>query len=273
MQILFLGTGASEGIPGVLCECPLCEAAREHGGRNIRRRSSVLIDGQLLIDLTPDFWSQAVAFHVKPGLLQTILITHEHDEHFVPAELQNFVPPYRLSDEPTRLELYAGQRSLRKLSHMMDTQGRTALRGFIGIHELKPFRTVKTGAYTITPLPARHCEGAMIFLIEREGRVFLNGNDSGYFPEDTWDYLAGKTIHSVSLGCTNPSATESPNHQSEEDVVTTRRRLYQLGCIESSAKIYITHISHTGGMGHDELHERMSTYGVTVAYDGLTSEV
>ena len=44
MKILFLGTGASEGIPGLFCECDLCAKARALGGKNIRTRTSIHID-------------------------------------------------------------------------------------------------------------------------------------------------------------------------------------------------------------------------------------
>lgn len=273
MQIKYLGTGASEGIPGLFCECAVCAAARERGGRNVRRRCSLLIDGQMLIDLSPDFGSQLVTFGVKPSHLRYMLISHAHDEHFVPAELQNLVPPYRLSESPARVGLYAGKRALHRFEHVINTQQRDALREYIDIFELKHFIPTEAGPYTITPLPARHCEGAMIFLIERDGKTFLNGTDSGYFPEETWDWLSGKTIHAVSLDCNNPASAETPNHMSVEDVVTTRRRLFQLGCVSSSVRVYITHISHSGGMGHDELQELLSPRGITVAYDGLTLEI
>ncbi len=50
MHLLFLGTAASEGYPNAFCHCENCNAARQEGGASLRKRSSVLIDGQLLID-------------------------------------------------------------------------------------------------------------------------------------------------------------------------------------------------------------------------------
>ncbi|HPC76977.1 MAG TPA: carbon-phosphorus lyase, partial [bacterium] len=44
MEIMFLGTAAAEGWPGVFCSCDYCKKARELGGKNIRTRSSVLIE-------------------------------------------------------------------------------------------------------------------------------------------------------------------------------------------------------------------------------------
>lgn len=133
--------------------------------------------------------------------------------------------------------------------------------------KLSPFQTIETGFHTLTPLLAR--PGGLIYLIERDGKVFLCGNNSGYFPEKTWDYLAGKVIHAVSLDCVSSDMWEKPGFQTEEDVLTTRRRLYQLGCVEPAVRFYVS--SPEGGM--DELKERMSTRGVTVAHAGLTAEL
>ena len=54
MKVQLLGTSAAEGWPGLFCNCRACEEARRLGGKNIRSRSSALIDGVLKIDLPPD---------------------------------------------------------------------------------------------------------------------------------------------------------------------------------------------------------------------------
>ena len=40
MNLLFLGSAASEAIPALWCECPNCRKAAALGGRNLRRRTS-----------------------------------------------------------------------------------------------------------------------------------------------------------------------------------------------------------------------------------------
>jgi phosphoribosyl 1,2-cyclic phosphate phosphodiesterase len=51
MKLLFLGTAAAEGFPGLFCNCASCREARALGGKNLRMRSSLLINEDLLIDL------------------------------------------------------------------------------------------------------------------------------------------------------------------------------------------------------------------------------
>ena len=51
MHLLFLGTAAAEGYPGIFCECDNCKEARALGGRNLRLRSSLLVNDDLLLDM------------------------------------------------------------------------------------------------------------------------------------------------------------------------------------------------------------------------------
>jgi phosphoribosyl 1,2-cyclic phosphate phosphodiesterase len=50
VKLTFNGTAAAEGFPAVFCECKYCKKARELGGKNIRTRSSCLINEEYLID-------------------------------------------------------------------------------------------------------------------------------------------------------------------------------------------------------------------------------
>ena len=59
MVITFLGTAAATARPLVFCRCQACRRAWTQGGKDLRRRSSVLIDDDLLIDLGPDLMSAA----------------------------------------------------------------------------------------------------------------------------------------------------------------------------------------------------------------------
>ena len=54
MNIQFLGTGAAEGIPALFCNCNFCRSVRLHGGKAVRSRAQVLVDGELSIDFPPD---------------------------------------------------------------------------------------------------------------------------------------------------------------------------------------------------------------------------
>lgn len=79
LTITFLGTGTSQGVPVVACNCPVC---RSDDPKDKRLRSSVLIESKnknFLIDAGPDFRQQMLANNVQS--LRAILLTHEHVDH------------------------------------------------------------------------------------------------------------------------------------------------------------------------------------------------
>ena len=79
MEILFLGTGTSTGVPQIGCECETCLSADP---KDKRLRASVLItnnEDKILIDCGPDFRQQALSNRVNG--ISAVLLTHEHYDH------------------------------------------------------------------------------------------------------------------------------------------------------------------------------------------------
>ncbi|SMD31871.1 phosphoribosyl 1,2-cyclic phosphate phosphodiesterase [Reichenbachiella faecimaris] len=79
MKLTFLGTGTSQGIPVIACNCEVCRSVDFH---DQRLRTSVLIEYEgtnLLIDTGPDFRQQMLVNRVKR--LDAVLYTHEHKDH------------------------------------------------------------------------------------------------------------------------------------------------------------------------------------------------
>ncbi|KAK2983801.1 hypothetical protein RJ640_008477 [Escallonia rubra] len=92
-EIIFLGTGTSEGIPRVSCltnplkTCPVCSKAVEPGSKNKRLNTSILIrypgpTGQcnILIDAGKFFYHSALRWFLTYGIrtLDAVVITHSH---------------------------------------------------------------------------------------------------------------------------------------------------------------------------------------------------
>ncbi len=81
MKVTILGTGTSQGIPVIGCDCAVC---RSDDPRDQRLRTSVLIEWQgkrLCIDVGPDFRQQMLRAGV--ARLDGILLTHEHNDHII----------------------------------------------------------------------------------------------------------------------------------------------------------------------------------------------
>jgi phosphoribosyl 1,2-cyclic phosphate phosphodiesterase len=79
MKITFLGTGTSQGIPVIACDCAVC---RSTDFRDKRLRTSVWIqiDGKsFVIDTGPDFRQQMLRADVRK--LDAAIFTHQHKDH------------------------------------------------------------------------------------------------------------------------------------------------------------------------------------------------
>ena len=80
-KLTLLGTGTSQGVPVIGCDCPVCTSADP---RDNRLRSSALLsvgEQNILIDAGPDLRQQMLRAQVKR--VDAILLTHEHNDHVI----------------------------------------------------------------------------------------------------------------------------------------------------------------------------------------------
>jgi len=79
LTITFLGTGTSQGVPLIACECPVCTS---DDSRDKRLRTSAMVEAEgttIVIDAGPDFRQQMLREGVKK--IDAVLLTHEHKDH------------------------------------------------------------------------------------------------------------------------------------------------------------------------------------------------
>lgn len=79
MKVTFLGTGTSQGVPIIACNCLVCSST---DSKDNRLRSSVLVqydDFNIVVDTGPDFRQQML--NCKINRLDAILFTHAHRDH------------------------------------------------------------------------------------------------------------------------------------------------------------------------------------------------
>ena len=106
MTITLLGTGTSQGVPVVGCQCEVCRSADPRDNR-LRTSAFVETDGvNLLIDTGPDLRQQLLREHISH--VDAVLVTHEHKDHL--AGLDDIRPVYFMQKQP--MDIYAMQRVL-----------------------------------------------------------------------------------------------------------------------------------------------------------------
>ena len=79
MIVTFLGTGTSQGVPVIACECEVCRSL-DYRDKRLRTSIHIAIDGKsFVVDTGPDFRQQMLLERIKS--LDAVLFTHEHKDH------------------------------------------------------------------------------------------------------------------------------------------------------------------------------------------------
>ena len=270
MQITYLGTAAAEGFPAVFCNCEHCREARRLKGKNVRTRSQALINQDLLIDLPADTYSHFLNNDIQGDQIKYLLVTHSHSDHFYPKELAMRYAPYAHDMRADRLKLYCGKGVGTILANIDAIAQYT-----VDYKVLEPFEKVILGDYTVTALPARHFEGdGALFYIIQNDKTILYAHDTGFFYEEVFAFIKdqGYFFDLISLDCTNIDIpiSDQGGHMGIDNINRVVKRLRNIGAISANTQIVINHFSHNGAPLHHKLEERVSGYGYTVSYDGLS---
>lgn len=267
MQLFFLGTGAAD-YHGMQCRCEDCQKVRQRGGRNLRFRSALLVNDDLLVDFGPDLWASAQHFQLNLSQVKTALITHAHEDHFMPENFdlrhRHFTPQQEI---PT-LQVFGPREVQEKLAQFSPDLSAQHL----AARMVHAFDTWQHGGYTFTAYHANHAVGeleALFYGIEDGKHAVLYASDTGPFPEDTWMALAGRSFDVIIMEETmgyNPF----PQHMNFETFLATAERMRAQGMLRPGGRLIAQHLSHLFNPAHDQIEAMLCPHGVEVAYDGLT---
>ncbi len=271
MRIRYLGTGASEGWPGLYCHCAYCEKARALGGKNIRTRAQAILDESLLIDLCPDTYFHMLRDGLSMPDIEHVLITHSHLDHFTPNEISYRREPFGHGIGP-KMTLYGNEACKVKFDAVVArNKDPEQLLRHIEYQIVPEFIPFFAGSSVVTPLLAQHdpAERCLVYLIEKDEKRILHGHDSGFFPEETWAHLLGKRCDLITLEGTQIRHRDGALHMGFLDAAEAKDRLIKIGAADSGTQFVLTHLSHNGEMMHDECVALAKPYGLIVAYDGM----
>ncbi|MHA4895201.1 MBL fold metallo-hydrolase [Pedobacter sp. PWIIR3] len=250
MKITFLGTGTSQGIPVITCQCAVCQSADK---RNNRLRVSMLIetgDQTIVIDSGPDFRYQMLRAKVKD--LDAILFTHEHKDHV--AGLDDIRPFNYLLKK--NIDIYATDRvqdALKKEFSYIFSETKYPGLPQIDLHTIndQPFHIGQT---EIIPLPIMHYK--LPILGFRIGD-FTYITDAKTVSEETIVKVKGSKILVI-------NALQREQHVSHFTLNEALAFAEKIGAEQT----YFTHISHNLGL-HGEVEKELPPH-INLAYDGLT---
>ena len=279
MKIRYLGTGAAEGFPGVFCNCAACRAARGDLATELRTRSQMLIDGDLLIDFPSESYYHALRFGIDLSAVAYLLVTHSHADHFYAQEFVNRGYKYAENMAVAKLNVYCNSEVASVYREGTHREMRDCVRENVHINCIRPFVTFAAGAYTICALPARHTQGeeALVYGISKGGKSLLYLNDTGSLSDDCFCFLAKNEFQAdfVSMDCTHADNPEphSERHMGFVENELMREKLHQYHVVSEDAKYYVTHFSHNSAPFRARMEEEAARRGFIAAHDGLEIEI
>ena len=249
MTVTFLGTGTSQGVPVIGCECEVC---RSVDFRDKRLRVSIHLQlgaTSLIVDSGPDFRQQVLRERIRK--LDALLFTHEHKDH---TSGMDDIRAYNFMQH-TDMPIYGEERVLKQIQqefayifsgHNYPGIPRVAL---FPITE-EPF---SIDGIPITPIRVMQYKLPVLgFRI----RNFTYITDANFISDKEKEKIAGSEVIVLNALRKEPHIS----HFSLSEAVALFQEL-------KPKKAYLTHISHLMGL-HREVEAELPDF-VHLAYDGL----
>jgi phosphoribosyl 1,2-cyclic phosphate phosphodiesterase len=250
VKITFLGTGTSQGVPVIACECFTCTSSDP---RDKRLRTSLLLETEsatLVFDAGPDFRQQMLREHVTK--LDSIILTHEHKDHIAGMDdVRAF--NYKSRDA---IDIYSEERvqkAIKKEYSYVFSEYQ-----YPGVPKMRlndiPEHKFNVAGVDIIPVRVFHYRLPVYGF--RVGN-FAYITDANYIPEESKEKLYG-----VKYLVINALRKEQHiSHFSLREAIDFIREI-------SPKKAFITHISHQMGCHADVTVELPG--GIYLAWDGLS---
>ncbi|MFN2185367.1 MAG: MBL fold metallo-hydrolase [Anaerolineae bacterium] len=280
MKVTFLGTSAANANPEAFCQCPNCTRARELGGPSLRKRSAVLVNDDLLIDLGPDVQTAAQMYKRSLTAVRYCLQTHAHSDHLDASHLLSRSPEWGVMGAP-RLHFYASRGTLQAAAQVLERDlapaGLLALETgeFLNLelHAVEAMQTFAAGAYRVTAFAANHdpMVEPLLYAIQQGKSSVLYGTDTAALPEEFWQelHLRRFRFDLAIWDHTYGPDEEERDHLSAREVTAYAARMREEGLLADRGRVLATHIAHEGNPAHPELAAFALRHGYEVAYDGL----
>lgn len=260
MKILFLGTGAADWE--IKCE--------EDTLPGERRRSSMIIDESILLDVAPQSYAFAKRLGVNMSKITDCFITHSHVDHYNKSALLNFA-----KDSGNKINLYCHKGAL-PCFDLSDDEA-----ALFNICPLEAFDIFDAAGYKVTAVSANHLvadssEQPLHYILAKDGRSYMCGGDGGLFTAHTWEYMRTLCFDGIIFDLTVGDMTGNFRLCTHNSIPMLRMIISALReneMIHDGTVLIANHLAQTLHCEDQETERILGEIGVKVAYDGITIEM
>lgn len=254
MKITFLGTGTSQGIPVVGCQCTVCQSSNP---KDNRLRCSILIEDQgknFIVDTGPDFRQQMLTLDIDD--VEAVLMTHEHMDHI--SGLDD-VRPFNFRHQKD-MPVYATERVQKALKrvykYIFEPNPYPGIPK-IELHTISKASDFKIGETKFIPIEVMHHKMPVLGFRIKD---FTYITDAKTITLEEKEKIKGTKI--LVLNALRKKVHLS--HLNLEEAVAWVEEL-------QPEKAYFTHCSHLLGL-NDDINRELPDH-IELAYDGLQIEL
>ena len=254
MKLTFLGTGTSQGVPVIACDCGVCLSPDI---RDKRLRSSVMItinNLNYLIDCGPDFRQQMLREKIQD--IRAILFTHEHKDHIAGMDDVRAFNFKHQKDMDVYCDMNVQKALLREFPYVFSDNKYPGVPE-VNIHQINSNKSFNIDGNLFTPIEVMHYKLPVLGF-----RV----NDLTYITDAKT--ISRKEIEKIKgtrvLVVNALRISEHISHFNLKEAISFIN--------EVKPKVaYLTHVSHL--MGRSEDVEKQLPDKVMLAYDGLQVDI
>lgn len=253
MKLRFLGTGTSNGVPVLGCNCAVCQS---NDSKDKRYRTSALIETdntRIMLDCGPDARMQLLQVPFRP--INAVLISHIHYDHV--AGIDDLRPFCLFGD----IDVYANSSTAKALKQTMPYCFTDELYPGVprlNLHTIESGKAFKVNEVEVLPIKVYH--GKLPILAYRFGEV-------AYITDmKTIDDAEKELLKGVKVLVVNGLRWEKEHHSHQliNEAIAFSKSI-------GAEKTFLTHVTHEIGV-HVEASKRLPS-NVYFAYDGLEFEV
>ncbi len=282
IELIFLGTSADPSMPIAFCECVNCKLARNNRKKNLRKRSSVMINSELLIDLGPDVQTATFMHKCSLSNIKYCLITHPHSDHFDVSQIIARKSDYGVVIK-NKLKIIGSIKTIKILKEIIrnnlpiDYQSDEKLCNILKIQfeEIEKSQEIMIGDYKVKAYLANHdiAIGSLLYKIIINNVSIFYGLDTSDFDDETWNELINDYFDIVILDHTYGIGYKGTDHLSAESFVKHIIRMGEHGIIDKKSRIIASHFSHEGIMEYQLLKKYAKKNKYEIAFDGMKIKI